>query len=56
MFDHQFRDMLRRFCEAELAPHADHIDRDNGWPEFRDFWKKLGEMGLLGITAPGESI
>ena len=50
----QFRDTIRRFCDAELSPHADMIDRENGWSEFRNFWMKLGDMGLLGITAPGE--
>lgn len=44
---------MRKFCEAELSPYADQIDRDNTWPELRNFWKKLGDMGMLGITAPG---
>ena len=50
----QFRETIRKFCDAELAPYADQIDRDNQWDQFRPFWKKLGDMGLHGITAPGE--
>ena len=52
----QFRETIRKFCDAELAPYADQIDRDNSWDQFRPFWKKLGDMGLHGITAPGELV
>jgi len=48
----ELRDAIRSFVDAELMPHADAIDRDNGWDDLRGFWKKLGDMGLLGITAP----
>lgn len=51
----QFRATIRRFCDQELAPHADRIDRENGFEQFREFWRKLGDMGLHGITAPGMS-
>uniref|UniRef100_A0A0N5BVT0 Isovaleryl-CoA dehydrogenase, mitochondrial n=1 Tax=Strongyloides papillosus TaxID=174720 RepID=A0A0N5BVT0_STREA len=38
--------------QKELAPYASKIDKDNGWDNLRNFWKILGENGLLGITAP----
>ena len=50
----QLRDTVHKFAQEELAPHAHDIDRDNNFPKLREFWKKLGDLGLLGITAPAE--
>jgi isovaleryl-CoA dehydrogenase len=42
------RASVRDFAAREIAPRAAEIDRANEFP--MDLWKKLGALGLLGIT------
>jgi isovaleryl-CoA dehydrogenase len=43
------RDAVADFARRELAPIAEAVDRDNAHP--RALWQKMGELGVLGITA-----
>ncbi len=43
------RESVREFANQHIAPKADDIDKSNAFPE--GMWKKLGDLGLLGITA-----
>ena len=43
------RDTVQRWAAANLAPRAAEIDATNTFAA--DLWPKLGELGLLGITA-----
>ncbi len=47
----QLRETVFNFCQKELAPLAAEIDRENNFDKMRPFWRKLGDLGLLGITA-----
>ena len=46
-------DLLRAsvfsFASDEIAPRAAEIDLNNEFPN--DLWKKLGNLGVLGVTA-----
>jgi len=45
---------MAKFLQEHLAPQAQEIDHINEFKNLREFWKQLGNLGVLGITAPGE--
>jgi acyl-CoA dehydrogenase len=47
-----FRETVRRFVRAEMAPHVDTWEAANGFP--RDLYRKCGALGLLGLGHPEE--
>ena len=46
------RESVRRFAEAEIAPIAADIDKSNEFPNH--LWRKMGDLGVLGITVEEE--
>lgn len=56
-FDHgddiaALREAVQQFAQAEIAPRAAEIDHSDQFP--MDLWKKLGDVGVLGITVEEE--
>ena len=45
-----FQKTIREFCEREIKPIADKIDKEEYSSE--DLYKKMGQMGLMGMTVP----
>ncbi|WP_372395410.1 isovaleryl-CoA dehydrogenase [Azospirillum sp. HJ39] len=46
------RDSVRSFAADEIAPRAAEIDRSNEFPN--DLWRKMGDLGILGVTVDEE--
>ncbi|MFL6719544.1 MAG: acyl-CoA dehydrogenase family protein, partial [Burkholderiaceae bacterium] len=56
-FDHgddiaALREAVQQFAQEQIAPRAAENDRTDQFP--MDLWKKMGELGLLGITVDEE--
>ncbi|MFM8591026.1 MAG: isovaleryl-CoA dehydrogenase [Limnohabitans sp.] len=46
------REAVRDFAQTEIAPRAAEIDRNDQFPI--DLWRKMGDLGVLGITVGEE--
>ncbi len=46
------RDTVKAFARTKITPRAADIDRDNHFP--MDLWRKMGDLGLHGITVSEE--
>ena len=46
------RDAVREFAQDQIAPRAAEIDRSDQFP--MDLWRKMGALGVLGITVSEE--
>jgi butyryl-CoA dehydrogenase len=47
-----YQKVIREFCEKELKPIASKIDQEEYFP--LELYKKMGKMGLMGMTVPQE--
>jgi len=48
----QLREITQKFAQREIAPLAAKTDQDNAFP--MPLWRKLGELGVLGLTVEPE--
>ena len=48
-----FRQLVRKFVETEINPHADEWEEAGIFPA-HELFKKMGDVGLLGLTYPEE--
>ena len=46
------RDAVHEFAQKEIAPRAAALDKNDQFP--MDLWRKMGELGVLGITVGEE--
>ena len=45
-------EMVRKFAKQEIATQAEEVDREHRFN--KDLFKKMADLGLLGITLPEE--
>ncbi len=45
-----FQKTVREFCDKEIKPIASKIDKEEYFP--KDLYKKMGKIGLMGMTVP----
>lgn len=45
-----FQKTIREFCEKEIKPISEKIDKEDYFPE--NLYKKMGRMGIMGMTVP----
>ncbi|GFW23757.1 isovaleryl-CoA dehydrogenase, mitochondrial [Trichonephila clavipes] len=50
----QLRETVFQFCQKEIAPIAQEVDKSNTCPQLRDIYKKLGNLGVHGLTVPAK--
>jgi len=48
----EIRDMVRRFTEREITPHAEEWDETQHFP--REVYSEMAKLGLMGMTTPEE--
>ena len=48
------RDLVYKFSKSEIAPRAAEIDKENEFPA--DLWRKMGDLGILGIAVAEEFV
>jgi isovaleryl-CoA dehydrogenase len=46
------QEAARRFARSQIAPVVERMDREDYFP--RDLFRKMGDLGFLGITVPEE--
>ena len=46
------REAVHDFAQSEIAPRAAEIDKNDQFP--MDLWRKMGDLGVLGITVGEE--
>lgn len=48
----EFKEQVKEFARKEIYPSAEDRDREQRWDP--EIWKKMGQMGLLGLPFPEE--